>query len=390
MTPECERWDLNPRTPARLDLKSNSFGRLDTLAWGDVKYPLDYINLTYISTWLCTSQYNSRIMPPPFATFSRNVFIPLTNICRNRCGYCGFRRDIGHHEAKLLTPAEVSDILDRGVRAGCSEALFTFGEHAEEVDGFMSLLQELGYSSIIDYLADMCRLSIKKGLLPHSNPGILEKNELEKLKPCNASMGLMLETTGIIEAHKGCMGKAPALRIKTIRTAGELRIPFTTGILVGIGETPSDRILSIRAIRDIHEEFGHIQEVIIQNFIPKPGTGMSSYPPPGIRTMKETVSMARHLLPEDIAVQVSPNLISPRELLNCGANDLGGISPETIDHINPESAWPTLVELHAMAGVLLRERLPIYPHYVKKKWYSDEMALLLRSLSDAEGFRKTY
>jgi len=331
-----------------------------------------------------------RIMPPPFATFSRNVFIPLTNICRNRCGYCGFRRDIGHPEAKLLTPSEVSDILDRGVKAGCSEALFTFGEHAQDVDGFMPLLQEIGYGSMIDYLADMCRFSIRKGLLPHSNPGILEKDEIEKLRNCNASMGLMLETTGMIKAHIGCMGKAPSLRIKTIRTAGELRIPFTTGILVGIGETLSDRLGSLCKIRDIHREFGHIQEVIIQNFIPKPGTKMSLYPEPGIRTIKEIVMLASRILPEDVAIQVSPNLISPGELLECGANDLGGISPETIDHINPESAWPTLVELREMAGVPLRERLPIYPHYVKKKWYSDEMTNLLRSLSDAEGFRKTY
>ncbi len=329
-------------------------------------------------------------MAPPFATFSRNVFIPLTNICRNRCGYCGFRRDIGHPEARLLTPAEVADILDRGVRAGCSEALFTFGEHAEEVEGFKPLLRALGYHSIIDYLSDMCRLAIQKGLLPHSNPGILEKDELEKFISCNASMGLMLETTGIIEAHNGCAGKAPEARLKTIRTAGELRIPFTTGILVGIGETPSDRVRSIQAIVDIHEEFRHIQEVIIQNFIPKPGTAMSSCPPPDMKTMKETVSLARRLLPEDVAVQVSPNLISPGELLKCGASDLGGISPETIDHINPESVWPTLVELRAMAGIPLKERLPIYPHYVKKEWYSTEIAPLLRSLSDAEGFRKTY
>lgn len=330
------------------------------------------------------------IMIPTFVTFSRNVFIPLTNICRNRCGYCGFRRDIGHPEARLLTPSEVADILDRGVQAGCSEALFTFGEHAEEVEGFIPLLNELGYHSIIDYLADMCRLSIQKGLLPHSNPGTLEKDELEKLRSCNASMGLMLETTGIIEAHNGCMGKTPAARLKTIRTAGELRIPFTTGILVGIGEKPSDRVRSIQMIREIHEEFGHIQEVIIQNFIPKPGTGMSSYPPPDMKTMKETVSLARRLLPEDVAVQVSPNLISPGELLKCGASDLGGISPETIDYINPESAWPTLVELRAMAGAPLKERLPIYPHYVKKEWYSTEIAHLLRSLSDTEGFRKIY
>ncbi|GFO95959.1 FO synthase subunit 1 [groundwater metagenome] len=329
-------------------------------------------------------------MTHPFVTFSRNVFIPLTNICRNRCGYCGFRRDIGHPDARLLTPAEVADILNRGVRAGCSEALFTFGEHAEEVEGFIQMLRGLGYGSIIDYLADMCRLSIRKGLLPHSNPGILEKDELEKLRSCNASMGLMLETTGIIEAHRECTGKAPEARLRTIRSAGELRIPFTTGILVGIGETPEDRVRSIQAITGLHKEFGHIQEVIIQNFIPKPGTWMSSYPPPDMKTMKETVSLARRILPEDVAVQISPNLISPGELLKCGASDLGGISPETIDHINPESAWPTLVELRAMTFVPLKERLPIYPHYIRKKWYSTEIAPLVRSLSDAEGFRKTY
>jgi FO synthase subunit 1 len=258
------------------------------------------------------------------------------------------------------------------------------------VEGFIPFLKGFGYHSIIDYLSDVCRLAIQKGLLPHSNPGILEKDELEKLKSCNASMGLMLETTGIIEAHNGCAGKTPAARIKTIRASGELQIPFTTGILVGIGETPSDRVRSIKAIRDIHEEFGHIQEVIIQNFIPKPGTAMSSYPPTDMKTMKETVSLARRLLPEDVAVQVSPNLISPGELLKCGANDLGGISPETIDHINPESSWPTLGELRAMACVPLKERLPIYPHYIKKEWYSTEIAPLLKSLSNAEGFRKTY
>ena len=337
--------------------------------------------------------YNPVLFPDmitPYATFSRNVFIPLTNICRNRCGYCGFRREIGHSEARLLTPAEVAGIIDRGVRAGCSEALFTFGEHAEEVNGFMPLLCGLGYDSIIDYLADMCRLSIRKGLLPHSNPGVLGEDDLKKLKPCNASMGLMLETTASLEAHRECAGKAPQARLDSMRVAGELCIPFTTGILVGIGENPSDRISSIYAIRELHEDFGHIQEVIIQNFIPKSGTVMSSNPSPDLRTMIKTVSMARRLLPDDVSIQVSPNLISPAELIRCGASDLGGISAETIDHINPESPWPSLDELRAMAGIPLRERLPIYPHFVRKKWYSDEIARLILSLADPEGFRKTY
>ncbi len=327
---------------------------------------------------------------PRFVTFSRNVFIPLTNICRNNCAYCGFRCDIRHPEAKLLSPPEVKDILTRGARAGCSEALFTFGEKPEEVRGFREWLLRLGYDSIIDYLAEMCRLSIRIGLLPHSNPGLLEGSELEKLKPYNASMGLMLETVGIIKAHESCMGKVPTVRIKTIETAGKLRIPFTTGILVGIGETREDRVNSIQKIRELHERFGHIQEVIIQNFVPKARTRMALHQAPGLEEMKSTVSMAREMLPSDVAIQVSPNLISPGELVRCGASDLGGISPETIDYINPESPWPGISELQAMVDIPLRERLPIYPQYIKKKWYSKEISPLIMELSDAEGFRKTY
>jgi FO synthase subunit 1 len=327
---------------------------------------------------------------PPYVTYSRNVFIPLTNICRNRCAYCGFRRDIGSPEACLLSPVEVKDILERGTRAGCSEALFTFGERPEEVEGFLPLLEDLGYDSIIDYLVHLCRLSISIGLLPHSNPGILEREELEKLKPYNASMGLMLETIANIEAHHGCSGKNPEMRIKTIERAGELNIPFTTGILVGIGETWQDRVKSIQKIRNVHEIYGHIQEVIIQNFIPKPGTAMSASSPPGIEDMKKTISMAREILPEDIAIQVPPNLIDPRVLIRFGASDLGGISPETIDHINPESPWPRIEDLQREAGTQMLERLPIYPQYVKKKWFSEEVDHLIRELSDSEGFRKTY
>jgi FO synthase subunit 1 len=325
---------------------------------------------------------------PRFVTFSRNVFIPLTNICRNVCGYCGFRRDIGHPEASLLTPVEVTGILERGARVGCSEALFTFGEAPEEVEGFIHMLYKMGYHSIIDYLYDLCRISIKIGLLPHSNPGILIKEELMKLKSVNSSMGLMLETVVDIHAHEGCQGKVPGERLKTIKYAGELKIPFTTGILVGIGETWNDRVRSIEAIKEIHEEFEHIQEVIIQNFLPKPETAMASWPSPGIEEMINTVSMARQILPHDVSIQVSPNLISPKELIKCGAQDLGGISPETIDYINPECAWPNLKELESITP--LRERLPIYPQYVKKGWYSSELAPLIFRLSDVEGFRKTY
>ncbi len=327
---------------------------------------------------------------PKFVTFSRNVFIPLTNVCRNKCAYCGFRRDINHPEAKLLSPAEVKGILSRGAKAGCSEALFTFGEKPEEVEGFALLLSKLGYDNIIDYLTELCRLSLHVGLLPHSNPGVLERAELEKLKPYNASMGLMLETTGIIKAHEGCKGKVPGERIKTIEYAGKLKIPFTTGILVGIGETWEDRVNSIEAIRNMHEKFGHIQEVIIQNFLPKRNTKMAHWQAPKIDDMMKTVSMARKILPDDVTIQVSPNLIPPKELVKCGAGDLGGISPETIDYINPESPWPELSELQSMVKMPLRERLPIYPKYVKKRWYGKEVKPLIIKLSDAEGFRKPY
>ena len=216
----------------------------------------------------------------------------------------------------------------------------------------------------------MCKLSINLGLLPHSNPGILEKSEFKKLKPYNASMGLMLETLADIKGHEGCAGKNPGSRIKTIEYAGELKIPFTTGILVGIGETWEERVRSIHKIKELHEEFGHIQEVIIQNFIPKPGTKMASCDAPGLDEMIRTVRMARELLPSEITIQVPPNLIPPRDLVKCGAGDLGGISPETIDYINPEAPWPNYLELQAMVDVPLRERLPIYPGYVKKGWYS--------------------
>ncbi|MDW7725762.1 MAG: 7,8-didemethyl-8-hydroxy-5-deazariboflavin synthase subunit CofG [Candidatus Methanoperedens sp.] len=329
-------------------------------------------------------------MPSTYVTFSRNVFIPLTNICRNRCAYCGFRRGIEHPEATLLLPAEVEAILSQGARAGCTEALFTFGERPGEVPGFNAWILELGYDNIIDYHVELCKLSIRKGLLPHSNPGVMGKDELLKLKPYNASMGLMLETTAQVEAHRGCTGKHPGVRLETIENAGKLRIPFTTGILIGIGETLDDRVRSIETIARLHEKYGHIQEVIIQNFTPKHGTKMAQSPPPGINGIKKTVAMARKLLPDDVAVQVPPNLVNPGELVKCGANDLGGISPVTIDYINPEEAWPGIAQLHETVGVPLRERLPIYPGFVKEKLYSEELSPLIRKFSDSEGFRKPY
>ncbi|MEZ5336222.1 MAG: 7,8-didemethyl-8-hydroxy-5-deazariboflavin synthase CofG [Methanolobus sp.] len=215
-----------------------------------------------------------------FVTFCRNVFVPVTNVCRNKCGYCTFRRDPEDPQAKLMKTDEIIPILEQGKKAGCTEVLFTFGEHAEEVPQYREWLEELGYSSTIDYICELCKIAMDKGLLPHTNAGVLNFTELEKLKPYNASMGLMLESTAELEAHEGSPGKVPAQRMKTIRYAGELQIPFTTGLLVGIGETLDDRINSLLAITDLHEELGHIQEVIIQNFVPKPGTAMENDPSP--------------------------------------------------------------------------------------------------------------
>jgi len=294
-------------------------------------------------------------------TYSKNVFIPVTNMCRNHCGYCGFRRSSDEAQAYIMQPAQIDEILKRGAKSGCTEALFTFGERPDEDAGYLRRLKAIGYDRTLDYLADLCRMAIKMGLLPHCNPGVLSYEELALLKPLNASMGLMLETTANLQAHKDCPGKIPEKRIESIANAGKLKIPFTTGLLVGIGETRADRLESLKIITELHRQSGHIQEVIIQNFTPKPGTPMSQHEPPSFEDMLWTVEHARKILPGDVAVQVPPNLISPGVLIEHGASDLGGISPVTIDHINPEHEWPVVDQLGQKVGrnVILRERLPI-------------------------------
>ncbi len=325
-----------------------------------------------------------------FVTFSRNVFLPVTNVCRNRCEYCGFRREPGDPDAQLMCVEDIISVLVKGKEAGCTEALFTFGEYADEVPEYKKWLNKLGYSTTIEYLVELCNIAIGIGLLPHTNAGSLTRSDLEVLKPLNASMGLMLETTARLTAHRDCPGKEPELRLKTIRAAGELRIPFTTGILVGIGESVEDRIDSLQSIAAVHEEYGHIQEVIIQNFTPKPNTSMADHVPPTREEMMQAVRLARTILSPDVAVQVAPNLIDPYTLIKCGVSDLGGISPTTIDWINPESEWPGVSELQKMVQeISLRERLPIYPQYVQRGWYNKNLKELIKSLSDKKGYRKT-
>ncbi|MBP2030969.1 FO synthase subunit 1 [Methanohalophilus levihalophilus] len=325
---------------------------------------------------------------PEYVTFARNVFIPVTNVCRNKCGYCTFRREPDSPEARLMTEEEVRPILQSGVDAGCTEALFVFGEYAEEVPEYRKMLAELGYDSTLDYVYRLCEMAIEIGIMPHTNAGILSYQELEKLKPVNASMGLMLETLASLKAHENSPGKKPDIRIRMIEDAGKLQIPFTTGILVGIGETKEDRIESLQKIAEIHEKYSHIQEVIIQNFMPKPGTEMEGNQPPTKEEMMETVRLAREILPEDVEVQVAPNLIDPYSLVKCGAGDLGGISPTTIDWINPEAEWPDVEKLRKMLkNIPLRERLPIYPKFIKKEWHGKTLDKLISSLADDEGYR---
>jgi FO synthase subunit 1 len=313
-------------------------------------------------------------------TFSKNVFLPLTTVCRNRCGYCCFRTPV--QAGCLMAPAEVEQTLKNGSALGCTEALFTFGERPEEEPGFSALIQAAGYPAILDYCEAMCIKSIAAGVLPHTNAGILSPEEMERLRPVNASMGLMLETTARVPAHRGSKGKEPEVRLAMIEDAGKLKIPFTTGLLLGIGETMADREDSLFAIRDIHRRYGHIQEIIIQNFCPKPGTPMATHPVPGTDEICMTIRMARDILPDDIAIQIPPNLTDASLLIGCGVDDLGGVSPLTIDYVNPEHPWPAIGELRKLAGARqLRERLCIYPQYIAKGWYDRSLEPLINRLA---------
>jgi FO synthase subunit 1 len=312
-------------------------------------------------------------------TYSRNVFLPLTTVCRNRCGYCSFRTPV--RPDAILTPAQVEQTLQRGAALGCTEALFTFGERPEEEEGFSALLARHGYETILTYCHAMCRESIRQGLLPHTNAGVLSHEEMTYLRPVNASMGIMLETTARLPAHRQSPGKDPEKRIEMMENAGKLRIPFTTGILVGIGESMRDREESLTVIRDLHRRYDHIQEVIIQNFCPKEGTPMQTASVPTPEEMCATIALARDLLPNTVAVQIPPNLADAAILLACGADDLGGVSPLTPDYINPEHPWPELERLQEIVGdAPLRERLCIYPRFIEKGWYASEIEGLIKTL----------
>lgn len=300
-------------------------------------------------------------------SYCRNVFVPLTTACRYTCTYCTYYDPPG--QATLMSPAEIRDTCRAGAAAGCTEALFTFGDDPD--DRYTELYDQLaamGHESIHDYLREACEIALSEGLLPHANPGDQTREQMETVADLNASMGVMLETTADVQAHGGPRAKSPGQRLATIRTAGELGVPFTTGILVGIGEDWRDRAESILAIAAMHERHGHVQEVIVQPVVENERWRGGS---PDLATMRRATAMARAGLPDDVSVQVPPNLAPARELVDCGIDDLGGVSPVTDDHINPDYAWPALRELEAVAdaaGVPLRERLPVYERFVETGW----------------------
>lgn len=333
-------------------------------------------------------------------TFSPKVFLPLTNLCRDYCGYCTFRKDPGDIGAKTMSPEEVLAVATSGAKLGCKEALFSLGDKPEALFPSMrQVLQQYGYRRTVDYLVAMCELVLDRTpLLPHANPGVMGPKDLERLKDVSPSMGLMLETTsrrllGKGMAHDNAPDKDPSVRLKTIENAGKLRIPFTTGMLMGIGETFAERVDTLYAIRDLQERYGHIQEVIIQNFRAKPGIPMQDHPDPTLLDFLRTIAIARLILGGEMNLQAPPNL-TPEQyqlLLTAGINDWGGISPVTIDFINPEAPWPQLRVLQRVTeemGLQLRERLTIYPEYVVRKegFMTSTLAPRLRSMVDDEGY----
>jgi len=314
---------------------------------------------------------------PAIITYSRKAFLPLTNLCRDYCGYCTFRRDPKDLGAHTMTPEEVLSVARAGEKLGCTEALFSLGDKPELLFPEMrETLRRLGYKSTLHYLQAMCELVLREtSLLPHPNPGLLSGEWIARLASVSPSMGLMLESTnGALlasgAAHNNAPDKLPSKRLRTIEEAGKLGVPFTTGILIGIGESPEDRVESLLAIRDLHERHGHIQEVIVQNFRAKPSIPMAHVPEPSQDEMLRTLAVARLLMPE-VNIQAPPNLNAPyyEELLDAGINDWGGISPLTPDYINPEKPWPYLEQLRLRTerkGFELRQRLPVYPEFLPK------------------------
>jgi FO synthase len=316
-------------------------------------------------------------------TYSPKVFLPVTNLCRNRCEYCAFRRSAGDDGEWTMSPPEMDGTLSVARRQGCVEALLCLGDTPETAfPSYAKTLASFGHGRTVDYLVWACRRALDLGLLPHTNAGILSMEDMAALRSVNVSLGLMLENVSSRLCQKGmphhrAPDKRPASRLRMLREAGELRIPFTTGILVGIGETRRERVEALLAIREQHQEYGHVQEVIVQNFTPHANTPMQDTREPSEEDMAHAVALARLVLPEDVSVQAPPNLNPERTLLllESGINDFGGISPVTPDYINPDRPWPLVEALTKIVnghGFELRPRLPIYDAYLDRPGFLDE------------------
>jgi len=350
---------------------------------------ISYLNADYREFLSLMADANSN-RDESTITYSKNVFLPLTDICRNECGYCVYRRGPESFDATILMEIkEVKEILKKADEYACHEALFTFGEGADEFYEVSCALDKMGFTSMVEYLHFLCEETLDNtNLLPHSNPGILKKNELKLLREVNASMGLMLESSSSrlmqTVVHSKSPGKEPKLRLKTIENAGKLKIPFTTGLLIGIGETIKERADSLLQIRKLQDQYGHIQEIIIQNFKPKPGIPMENQKEPSLAEMIKIVAVTKLLFP-DVSVQVPPNLNrqSAQMFLMAGADDWGGVSPITQDYVNPEASWPELNELISLTeelGFKIKERLPVYPKFISEDFLSEKILEKIASI----------
>jgi len=330
-------------------------------------------------------------------TFSPKVFIPLTMLCRDKCGYCTFAQPPARLDAPYLTPEQVLDIARAGAEQGCHEALFTLGENPEaRYPVARDWLNRHGYESTVHYVAAMAQLVLDEtGLLPHANTGAMDREELAMLRLVSPSQGMMVESLrDDLDCHRGAPDKVPARRLQTLDWAGELQIPYTTGILIGIGENRDDRIEALEAIAASHARHGHVQEVIVQNFLPKPGTAMHTAEPCPRDVYLDAIALARVILPTDVHVQAPPNLSDEfGDLLDAGVSDWGGVSPVTADHVNPERPWPELDRLREVteaAGHTLAPRLTIHPHYARQpqRWLDERLHFSVADRSDSDGFAR--
>lgn len=370
-------------------VEGNLISRDDALYLVDL--PLDQIPYLLLAASVIRNNSKGKVL-----TYSKNVFVPITQLCRNHCGYCTFKIEPGEG-ALLIAPDEAIEIAKKGSELGCTELLFVTGDKPElTYEVYRDALAELGFKTTAEYLIDISKEGLKYGIFPHTNLGLSNTEELSAFRQSNPSMGLMLENISdrLLKkgnAHHRCADKVPKLRMQTMKDAGELRIPWTSGILVGIGETWEERIDSLFALRDLNNEYGHIQEIIVQNFVPKEGILMEKFPPPTFIDMLKTVAISRLIFDHDMNIQIPPNLNNKNFPLYvfAGINDLGGVSPLTIDYVNPESPWPQVDRMEKevqQLGFQLRERLPVYPEFIKEEFIDPYVLQKVNESVDEQGY----